>query len=83
MEHYEIQCTNGRTMGPYDSHDEAVAAAEAEWPDAEIGHDGDLEDDGNRTLIWETADDAENDDGAHAVASIHKTSGNWRRDAAS
>ena len=60
-------------MGPYDTHDEAQAAAEAEWPDAVVGHDGDLEDGGARTLIWASEDDADDDDGLNAVGSIVRT----------
>jgi hypothetical protein len=67
---HELHCTNGRRLGPYDSHDEAVDAALAEWPDAEIGHDGDLTDGGDRTLIWECEADSTDDDGASAVGSI-------------
>lgn len=35
-----------------------------------VGHSGDLADGGDRTLIWTTPAEAENDDGAHAVAEI-------------
>ena len=40
------------------------------YPTAGIGHDGDMEDGGTRTLCWANADDADNDDGANAIASI-------------
>ena len=39
-------------------------------PNAEIGHDGDMEDGGNRTLCWADADDAANYVEAKAIASI-------------
>lgn len=35
-----------------------------------VGHSGDLEDGGDRTLIWASEADAENDDGAKAIATI-------------
>jgi hypothetical protein len=40
------------------------------YPKAEIGHDGDLGDGGDRTLCWADEADAANDDGAKAIASI-------------
>jgi hypothetical protein len=40
------------------------------YPDAEIGHDGDMEDGGTRTLCWADEADAVNDDGAKAIATI-------------
>jgi hypothetical protein len=48
----------------------AIAAIKADYPSAVIGHDGDLSDGGDRTLCWANADDAANDDGGNAVASI-------------
>ena len=65
----QISYTDGRTAD-YDSYDDAVAAIEAAYPDAEIGHDGDLTDGGDRTLCWACESDSQNDDGAKAVASI-------------
>ena len=35
-----------------------------------VGHSGDLEDGGDRTLIWASEADAGNDDGAKAIATI-------------
>ena len=48
----------------------AKAFVRKTWPEAVIGHDGDLDDGGDRTFCW--ADDAVavNDDGANAIASI-------------
>jgi hypothetical protein len=73
MTTYTIHHSNGRTDGPYLTHDAAIEAALTEWPGAEIGHSADLTDGGDRTLIWECEQDAENDDGANAVASIRPT----------
>ena len=66
---YEISYTDGRTVET-DSYEAAVATIEAEYPDAAIGHDGDLSDGGDRTLCWADEASSVNDDGAHAVASI-------------
>lgn len=52
------------------SYREAVEWCEDRWPDAEIGHDGDLTDGGERTLVWASVDDSIDDDGANAVARI-------------
>lgn len=67
----EVSYTNGRSES-YESYDAAVEALTTEYPDAEIGHDGDLSDGGDRTLVWESEEDSVNDDGAKAVASIRK-----------
>jgi hypothetical protein len=40
------------------------------YPNAEIGHDGDMEEGGTRTLCWADADDAANYVVAKAIASI-------------
>lgn len=58
---------HGRTE--YDSHEEAVEAAR-EAGATEIGHDGDLTDGGDRTLVWASEQDADNDDGQHAMGEI-------------
>jgi hypothetical protein len=66
---YEVQWSVGR-CDQYDSYDEAAEAILTEYPDAVIGHDGDLTDGGYRTLAWADEASSLNDDGAHAVASI-------------
>lgn len=68
---YTIKYSNGRT-DTADTYDAAIEAVRAEYPDAEIGHDGDLENGGDRTLCWETEDEAADDDGASAIASIYE-----------
>ena len=40
------------------------------YPNAEIGHDGDMEEGGTRTLCWADADDANNYVVAKAIARI-------------
>ncbi len=42
-----------------DSYEEALVQVREDFPDAVIGHDGDLSDGGDRTFCWE--------DAAHAV----------------
>ncbi len=76
---FEIRYSNGRKVGGYDSYPDAIVAVLAEYPDAEIGHDGDLRDDGERTLCWASEADSIDDDGARAVAAIHPVARkNWR-----
>lgn len=67
-----IHYADGRLV-EVDSYEDAVAAIESEFADAEIGHDGDLLNGGDRTLCWADTDSSVNDDGAHAVASIQWT----------
>ena len=66
---YEINYSNG-TSTLANTYKTAIAAIRADYPSAVIGHDGDLSDGGDRTLCWADADDADNDDGANAVATI-------------
>jgi hypothetical protein len=67
-----IRYSDGRSEVETDTYGEALDAITAEWPDAEIGHDGDLTDHGDRTLCWADEESSRNDDGAHAVASIYR-----------
>lgn len=67
---YEIRLTNGRRIENLSSLRRAKDWCSSEWPDGEIGHDGDLDDGGERTLVWAYAPDAADDDGTRAVASI-------------
>ena len=68
---YTIQCSNGQRMTGYESYEAAVEACRAEWgEDCSIGHDGDLADGGDRTLVWADEASSVDDDGARAVASI-------------
>lgn len=64
-----VSYTDGRTAD-FDNYDAAVDAIEAQYEDAEIGHSGDLQDGGDRTLCWADEANSVNDDGANAVASI-------------
>ena len=69
---YEISYANG-TSTLANTYKTAVAAIKADYPSAVIGHDGDLSDGGDHTLCWANADDAVNDDGANAVATITRS----------
>jgi hypothetical protein len=72
MSSYYINYTDGRADVDCASVSEAEAILIQQYPEMAMGHDGDLSDGGDRTLVW--ADDASsaNDDGANAVASIHQ-----------
>ena len=69
---YRVKFSNGVERGPFVSYDLAEACVKASYPNASIGHDGDISDGGARTLCWESEEDGEDDDGEHAVASIHQ-----------
>lgn len=61
----------------FDSYDQAVVAAydllqSRASRHVIIGHDGDITDGGQRTLIWGSTADAEDDDGARAIATIRE-----------
>lgn len=67
---YEIQYSDGAVARGYASEDLAREAIIARYPNAAIGHDGDLSDHGDRTLAWACDADATDDDGARAIAAI-------------
>lgn len=69
---YEVTFTNGEEAERYDTYEQAKESVLARWPDAEIGHDGDLDGFGDRTLFWLSEEDSENDDGARALGSIRE-----------
>ncbi len=66
---YEISYSDGRSATA-ETYDAAVETLRNEYPEAEIGHSGDLEDGGDRTLCWACEEDSKNDDGRRAVAAI-------------
>lgn len=71
---YIISYTDGSLEQSYDTYEQAKAAVIAEFGnDVEIGHDGDLDGWGDRTMFWADEDEAENDDGARALGSIRCT----------
>jgi hypothetical protein len=67
---YIVKYTDGSPHTEHDTYEEAVLAVEAEYPDAEIGHDGDLSEGGDRTLCWPDEESSIDDDGARACAVI-------------
>ena len=69
---YKITYRDGR-IAVWPEYDDAIADILHDYPDAEIGHSGDLEDGGDRTIAWETEEDSINDDGANSIASITDT----------
>jgi hypothetical protein len=66
---YLITYRDGTTE-PAGTYAAACNRIKAGWREAVIGHDGDMEDGGNRTLCWADADDAANYVEAKAIASI-------------
>ena len=66
---YRIDWANGNSDSA-DTYSEAQEIVLAAYPDAEIGHDGDLEGGGDRTLCWSDEESSVDDDGARAVCSI-------------
>lgn len=70
---YELQNDQDRVISSHDSYDNALAAAEEfAGVDGVVGHDGDLSDGGDKTLIWSDDESAENDPGVNAIGSIRK-----------
>lgn len=68
---YKITHSHGETETGIDTYEEALDRVRAVYgDDCEIGHDGDLEEGGDRTLVWSDEDTAHNDDGSRAVAKI-------------
>jgi len=67
---YEISYTDGTTAERFDTLDAAEEHCDGNaW---HWGHDNDLSEGGERTLVWETAGDAAGDDGSNAIASIRE-----------
>jgi hypothetical protein len=62
----------GGSTDTADTYETAQDAVRAQYPGAEIGHDGDLDDFGDRTLCWASEADSIDDDGANAIASIYR-----------
>lgn len=68
---YQVSWNGGRKT-THETYADARAAIEAEYPEAEIGHDGDLLSGGDRTLAWRTEEESVDDPGARAVAEIRE-----------
>ena len=68
---YTISFVAGRKETIEGSYQEALDyVRELVGVDAEIGHDGDLTDGGDRTLFWACEEDSVDDDGKRAAGSI-------------
>jgi hypothetical protein len=68
---FEIRWSNGR-IEQHETYEAAKDAVWAECPEAEIGHDGDLDSGGDRTLCWADEGSSVDDDGAFACCSIRE-----------
>lgn len=66
---YKINWSHGGTA-TYDTYEEAIATVESVLRHAEIGHDGDISEGGERTLFWSSEELAQDDDGSRAAGSI-------------
>jgi hypothetical protein len=67
---YQLE-SQSAVISNHESYNEAVDAAyEYAGKDGVVGHAGDLADGGDRTLVWSTEDDSQNDHGVNAIASI-------------
>jgi len=70
---YTLNNEQNEIISTHDTYDEAVDAADKfAGTDGVVGHSGDLSDGGDRTLIWPSEEEADNDDGANAIGSIRK-----------
>jgi hypothetical protein len=67
---YIIRYANGDIDGGYDSTQDCLDRIELRYRNYYAGHDGDLSEGGDRTLVWANEPDSENDDGYRAIASI-------------
>ncbi len=72
MSNYTVYVGGGNTID-FRSIEAAKAFIRKTWPEAVIGHDGDLSDGGDRTFCWRDDASAVNDDGANAVATITRS----------
>jgi len=67
---YILEIASGGTTTEYETYDDAEAAAYRRWPDGVVGHDGDISEGGDRTLVWATEADSVDDPGTRASATI-------------
>ena len=72
MATYTVYVGGGNTID-FPSIKAAKAWVRKTWPEAVIGHDGDLDDGGDRTLCWPDDEAAVNDDGANAISTITRS----------
>lgn len=72
---YAIHYATGEREPGFETTAEALHALDRSHPNLWAGHDGDLADGGDRTLVWECEADSEDDDGARAFAEIRRERG--------
>lgn len=71
MAHYSIKHSHGQTESDIGTYEAAVERVRSVYgSDCEIGHDGDISEGGEKTLVWRDAKAAEDDDGSRAVCAI-------------
>jgi len=68
----KITWTAGYANDVCDNYEDCLVEIEKVYPDYWAGHDGDLSDGGDRTLVWASEADSVDDDGQLAVASIRR-----------
>lgn len=66
---YTVKWSNGAERR-YETYEAAKSAVVESYPEAEIGHAGDISEGGDRTLCWASGADSVNDDGKNAVCEI-------------
>ncbi len=69
---FQVHYADGSKGDVYETTQECLNECETRWPNYFAGHDGDLEEGGDRTLVWADEASSEDDDGANAVASIRR-----------
>ena len=72
MATYTVYVGGGNTID-FRSIKAATAFIRRTWPEAVVGHDGDLSDGGDRTWCWADDASAVNDDGGNAIATITRS----------
>lgn len=72
-ESFTIHHSHGQDETGIDSYDEAIARVQAVYGvDCSIGHDGDISEGGERTLVWVDEETGRDDDGSRACCSIRR-----------
>lgn len=69
---FQIHYADGSTGGEHETTQECLDELDRAYPNYFAGHDGDIDEGGDRTLVWRCEDDSIDDDGARAVASIRR-----------
>jgi hypothetical protein len=68
---YELIDDKGDVISQHNDYDAAFTAAEEYAGEGGVaGHDGDIDEGGDKTLVWASERDSHNDSGQRAIASI-------------